>query len=68
MRLVRILVLACTLAAAWFSNGCLAGEEAGLKRLFLHAHSLRLEGAGGEAMDFNAPLPEDLRAVLSALE
>ncbi|MEE4219294.1 MAG: RluA family pseudouridine synthase [Xanthomonadales bacterium] len=40
----------------------------GLRRIFLHAHSLRIENVNGQAMDFYAPLPQDLRAVLSGLE
>lgn len=40
MRRVRILALACTLAAAWLSNGCLAGEEPGRKRLFIIGQDL----------------------------
>lgn len=40
MRPVRILVLACTLLAAWFSTGCLAGEEPGQKRLFIIGQDL----------------------------
>lgn len=40
----------------------------GLRRLFLHAHSLQIENVNGQMMDFNAPLPEELRAVLSGLE
>ena len=43
-------------------------RAAGLKRLFLHAHAIRLEGRDGEHMDFNAPLPGELRSVLSGLE
>jgi 23S rRNA pseudouridine955/2504/2580 synthase len=40
----------------------------GLRRIFLHAHALRLVNGKGREMDFNAPLPEELRAVLSGLE
>lgn len=40
----------------------------GLKRIFLHAHSLQVKSANGSVLDFNAPLPKELRAVLSGLE
>ena len=39
----------------------------GLRRLFLHAASLRLRGPGGEDYLFHAPLPADLTAPLDAL-
>lgn len=41
----------------------------GLKRMFLHAHSLGYEDpVTGEQRSFSSPLPEDLRAVLDAVE
>jgi 23S rRNA pseudouridine955/2504/2580 synthase len=41
----------------------------GLQRLFLHAAAIGYEDpATGEPRSFSAPLPEDLRAVLGALE
>lgn len=41
----------------------------GLERLFLHAASIGWEDpAGGEWRMYSAPLPDDLRAVLSSLE
>jgi len=41
----------------------------GLKRMFLHAHSLAFEDPGsGEWRAFSAPLPEDLREVIDRLE
>lgn len=40
----------------------------GLRRIFLHAHALQIKTVNGQLMDFNAPLPEELRAVLSGLE
>jgi 23S rRNA pseudouridine955/2504/2580 synthase len=41
----------------------------GLQRTFLHAHSLAFEWPdGGEPFSVSAPLPDDLRAVLTALE
>ena len=40
----------------------------GLRRIFLHAHSLKIEDVNGQVMDFNAPLPPELRTVLSGLE
>ncbi|MGD2127778.1 MAG: RluA family pseudouridine synthase [Lysobacterales bacterium] len=40
----------------------------GLRRVFLHAHRLALTLPSGEAMEFDAPLPADLRAVLDTLE
>ena len=40
----------------------------GLKRMFLHAHVLRLESPKGQVYEFNAPLPAGLREVLTALE
>ncbi len=39
----------------------------GLRRLFLHAASLRLRGPGGEDYLFHAPLPTELTAPLDAL-
>ncbi len=46
----------------------LLGFELGLERQALHAASLGFEHpVTGEALDFEAPLPEDLRAVLAAL-
>jgi 23S rRNA pseudouridine955/2504/2580 synthase len=44
-------------------------ETFGLKRMFLHAHSLSFAWPDtGEPFSVSAPLPEDLRAVLTALE
>jgi 23S rRNA pseudouridine955/2504/2580 synthase len=40
----------------------------GLHRIFLHAQRLGFETASGEKMEFNAPLPDNLRAVLDGLE
>jgi 23S rRNA pseudouridine955/2504/2580 synthase len=41
----------------------------GLQRMFLHAHSLTFEWPdSGETFNASAPLPDDLRAVLTALE
>jgi 23S rRNA pseudouridine955/2504/2580 synthase len=41
----------------------------GLQRLFLHAHSLAFEWPdGGEPFSVSVPRPDDLRAVLTALE
>ena len=39
-----------------------------MRRLFLHAHSLRFRHPDtGEPVEVTAPLPEELRAVLRAL-
>jgi 23S rRNA pseudouridine955/2504/2580 synthase len=44
-------------------------ETFGLQRMFLHAHSLSFEWPDtGEPFQASAPLPADLRAVLTALE
>jgi 23S rRNA pseudouridine955/2504/2580 synthase len=40
----------------------------GLNRLFLHAHRLAFSAPSGEEFEFNAILPEDLKAVLDNLE
>jgi 23S rRNA pseudouridine955/2504/2580 synthase len=41
----------------------------GLSRMFLHAHSLSFDWPdGGEPFSVSAPLPDDLKAVLTALE
>ncbi|MBX3725636.1 MAG: RluA family pseudouridine synthase [Xanthomonadales bacterium] len=40
----------------------------GLRRLFLHAASLRIRGPAGEDLLFHAELPVDLRQALDALE
>lgn len=42
-------------------------RERGLGRLFLHAHRLGLTAPSGDEVEFDAPLPDDLRAVLDAL-
>jgi 23S rRNA pseudouridine955/2504/2580 synthase len=39
----------------------------GLNRIFLHAHRLALTGPSGQELEFTAPLPEPLRAVLDLL-
>ncbi len=43
-------------------------RQAGLKRMFLHAHYLELPDQAGDMQVFSAPLDEDLRAVLDKLE
>lgn len=43
-------------------------KKRGLHRVFLHAQRLSFETSAGEAMEFNAPLPEKLKAVLDRLE
>ncbi len=43
-------------------------QALGLERLFLHASSLAFERADGSDFMASAPLPDDLRAVLTALE
>jgi 23S rRNA pseudouridine955/2504/2580 synthase len=65
--------------AAWCGHPVLGDEkygaeaanaelaELGLKRMFLHAHSLAFSWPGGGAQSFNAPLPQELRAVLDRL-
>ncbi len=40
----------------------------GLQRTFLHAHRLAFEALSGEALQFEAPLPETLKAVLNRCE
>jgi 23S rRNA pseudouridine955/2504/2580 synthase len=40
----------------------------GLHRVFLHAQRLSFETSSGEEMNFNAPLPENLKSVLDRLE
>ena len=47
---------------------CKSWRALGLKRIFLHAHALRLEHPGGEVLDVQAPLPDPLRSVLDRLE
>jgi 23S rRNA pseudouridine955/2504/2580 synthase len=42
-------------------------KQAGLRRLFLHAHSCSFEWPGGAEASFSSPLPNDLRSVLDAL-
>ncbi len=42
-------------------------SDEGLGRLFLHAHSITVTDQRGETRQFNAPLPDDLRAVLNGL-
>jgi 23S rRNA pseudouridine955/2504/2580 synthase len=44
-------------------------ESFGLRRMFLHAHSLSFEWPDtGEPFNASAPLPDELKAVLTALE
>jgi 23S rRNA pseudouridine955/2504/2580 synthase len=44
-------------------------QSFGLKRMFLHAHSLSFDWPdSGEPFNASAPLPDDLKAVLTALE
>jgi 23S rRNA pseudouridine955/2504/2580 synthase len=44
-------------------------ESVGLRRMFLHAHSISFEWPdSGEPFSASAPLPEDLKSVLTALE
>jgi 23S rRNA pseudouridine955/2504/2580 synthase len=44
-------------------------ESFGLRRMFLHAHSISFEWPdSGEPFSASAPLPEDLKGVLTALE
>lgn len=44
-------------------------EKSGLRRLFLHAHRLRLPASDGfDRLAVESPLPEDLRAVVTRLE
>jgi 23S rRNA pseudouridine955/2504/2580 synthase len=38
----------------------------GLERLFLHAHSLELDGADGESLHFSCPLPDELNDFLNS--
>jgi 23S rRNA pseudouridine955/2504/2580 synthase len=47
---------------------CKRWRALGLKRIFLHAHALRLERPGGGSLDVQAPLPDTLRVVLDSLE
>jgi 23S rRNA pseudouridine955/2504/2580 synthase len=67
-------------AHAAYLGGALAGDplysskhrleywqEMGLKRLFLHAHSLALETREGHLSRFSSPLPAALRSVLERL-
>lgn len=42
-------------------------QRKGLDRLFLHAHALRFEDAGGDAVQATAPLPGELRDLLDAV-
>jgi 23S rRNA pseudouridine955/2504/2580 synthase len=44
-------------------------KSSGLRRIFLHAHSLSFDWPDtGETFSASAPLPDDLKAVLTALE
>ena len=42
-------------------------RQLGLRRIFLHAHSMVFENQAGDVMTFNAPLPEELYRVLAQL-
>lgn len=43
-------------------------QELGLRRMFLHAHSVSFTWPQGAPVSYNAPLPPDLAQVLGALE
>ena len=43
-------------------------REAGLRRMFLHAHRLVFLDADGQTVDVSAPLDDELKAVLDRLE
>ena len=43
-------------------------KKKGLHRVFLHAQRLSFTTSSGEKMEFNAPLPENLKSVLNWLE
>ena len=43
-------------------------KKKGLHRIFLHAQRLSFQTCSGEQMEFDAPLPENLKAVLDGLE
>jgi 23S rRNA pseudouridine955/2504/2580 synthase len=49
------------------SARCRHWHGRGLRRLFLHAHSLSVQDGAGQPLNFSSPLPEELRAVLDAL-
>jgi len=40
----------------------------GLKRMFLHAHSLSFTWPDGSEQSFSAPLPKELRSLLDQLQ
>ena len=42
-------------------------SEKGLKRLFLHAHSLEFEYPEGESRQFNINLPDELKAIIDSI-
>ena len=42
-------------------------REAGLQRMFLHAHSVSLDWPQGGTLSLSSPLPEELKAVLDQL-
>ena len=43
-------------------------KQFGLKRMFLHASSLSMPHPNGDVLSVSAPLPDELKAVLDALE
>ncbi len=45
-----------------------AWKQRHLKRIFLHAHRLGITAPGGETLEFDAPLPPELKNVLNVLE
>ncbi|MGB5261437.1 MAG: 23S rRNA pseudouridine(955/2504/2580) synthase RluC [Gammaproteobacteria bacterium] len=45
-----------------------AMREAGLRRMFLHAHRVVFDDPGGEVVDISVPLDDGLKAVLDQLE
>jgi 23S rRNA pseudouridine955/2504/2580 synthase len=43
-------------------------RDAGLRRMFLHAHRVVFDDSGGERVDISVPLDDGLKAVLEGLE
>ena len=49
-------------------NACREWRRRGLKSVFLHAHRLALTDLAGDRLEFDSPLPPDLRRVFNSLE
>ena len=65
-------ILSDSMSERWFAqalnaHGWTGPLDAGLRRMFLHAHAMSFAWPGGSEQSFNVPLPPDLAQVLEQL-